>query len=275
MNKNYIIWGFDNIKSRVPRIINNKEKEKIKIEYSVGQKLGKLTIVGRDYRKNRTTYYICNCSCGTKGISFTEKTLEHKKSCGCLKKKRGFNEYKIDGDTTIIYFTNRYDEIINEGYIDTEELSRLIELDFHWGIVKVKNTEDEYYVKYVEYCTGENGEKHKKSHYLHRTIMNVTDPDIPVDHRELENHGSLDNRKSNLRVATFIKNSTSRKSKNSNNKSGHRNVSWNGNTWSVQLQIEGVNTTLKRFKKNKLEEAGEYAEKMREKYYGKEYAGKS
>jgi len=259
------------------KIINYKliKKEKINIKYSVGQKLGKLTVKGRDYSKNRTTYYICNCSCGTKGISITEKALEQQKSCGCLKKKKEFNEYKIDGDITTIYFTNRFDEIINEGYIDTEELPRLIELNFHWGIVKVKNTDDEYYVKYVEYCVDENGGKYKKSHYLHRTIMGVTDPDIPVDHRELENHGSLDNRKSNLRVATFIKNSTSRKSKNSNNKSGHRNVSWNGNTWSVQLQIEGVNTTLKRFKKNKLEEAGEYAEKMREKYYGKEYAGKS
>jgi len=42
----------------------------------------------------------------------------------------------------------------------------------------------------------------------------------------------------------------------------------------VQIQIEGVNTTLKRFKKDQLEEAGEYAEKMRVKYYG-EFAGKS
>jgi len=107
--------------------------------------------------------------------------------------------------------------------------------------------------------------------YLHRLLTDTTDPDIRVDH---ENYDTLDNRKNNLRVTNDDKNTKNRSSKNSNNKSGHRNVSWNGNTWSVQIQVEGVNTILKRFKKNQLEEAGLYAEEMRQKYYG-EYAGKS
>ena len=47
----------------------------------------------------------------------------------------------------------------------------------------------------------------------------------------------------------------------------------NGSGWSVQLQIEGKNTTLKRFKKNQLDEAGSYAEKMRKEIYGEEFAG--
>jgi hypothetical protein len=42
----------------------------------------------------------------------------------------------------------------------------------------------------------------------------------------------------------------------------------------VQLQIDGKNTCLKRFKENELEEAGKFAEEMRNKYYG-EYAGNS
>lgn len=230
--------------------------------------------MGRDYSKTRTTYYICDCNCGTKGISITEKELEHKKSCGCLKKKKGFNEYKIDGDTTTIYFTNRYDEIINEGYIDTEDLPRLIELDFHWGIVKVKNTEDEYYAKYVEYCKDENGENIKKSYYLHRTIMNVTDPDIPVDHRELENHGSLNNRKSNLRVVSFLENSLSRKGRNKNNKTGYRNVMVDKDSGKYKIML-CVN--YKRFQVGGLytdvHEAGRDAEMYRKKYY-KEFAGK-
>jgi len=50
-------------------------------------------------------------------------------------------------------------------------------------------------------------------------------------------------------------------------------VSWNGNTWSVQLQIDGKNTTLKRFPKDQLDEAVIFAEEMRQKYYG-EWAGK-
>jgi len=244
----------------------------------VGQKLGKLFVKGKDINKsnNRTIYYICDCSYGTKDYLTTEKELlSGRRSCGCIRKRKGFNDYKTIGDTTIIYFRNRYDEIINQEYIDTEDLPRLIELNFHWTIVKVKNTDDEYYAKYIEYYKDENGEKKTKSYYLHRTIMNVTDPDIPVDHRELKNHGSLNNRKSNLRVVEFRENSTSRKGRNKNNKSGYRNVSKIDNKWHVQLQIEGKNTCLKKFPLDQLEEAGEYAEKMREKYYGKEFAGKS
>ena len=79
--------------------------------------------------------------------------------------------------------------------------------------------------------------------YLHRLLTDTTDPDIRVDH---ENYDTLDNRKNNLRVTNDDKNTKNRSSKNSNNKSGHRNVSWNGL----------------------------YAEEMRQKYYG-EYAGKS
>ena len=109
-----------------------------------------------------------------------------------------------------------------------------------------------------------------KTYYLHKVLMDAVFGQV-VDHK---NNNPLDNRKENLRVTENLKNTKNRKSKNSNNKSGHRNVSWNGNTWSIQLQIDGVNTVLKRFKKNQLEEAGEYAEKMREEYYGI-FAGKS
>jgi hypothetical protein len=36
----------------------------------------------------------------------------------------------------------------------------------------------------------------------------------------------------------------------------------------VQLQVNGKNTHLGRFKKDQLEEAGKFAEEMRQKYYG-------
>ena len=92
-----------------------------------------------------------------------------------------------------------------------------------------------------------------------------------VDHIE---HNSLDNRKCKLREAEHTNNTKNRKSRNSNNKSGYRNVSWNRSGWSVQIQINGKNTTLKRFKRNELEEAGKFAEEMREKSYG-EFKGES
>jgi hypothetical protein len=90
-----------------------------------------------------------------------------------------------------------------------------------------------------------------------------------VDHIDTDR---LNNLEENLRVTKQLLNTKNRTSRNKNNKSGYRNVSWNGNGWSVQLQVKGKNTTLKRFKKNQLEEAGAYAKKMREKYYG-EFAG--
>ena len=95
--------------------------------------------------------------------------------------------------------------------------------------------------------------------------------DVRVDHI---NHNTLDNRKCNLRVITQKKNLRNRNSRNINNKSGYRNVSWNSryNNWSVQLQINGKNKILGRF--DNVDEAGRFAEEMRKKYYG-EFAGKS
>jgi hypothetical protein len=42
----------------------------------------------------------------------------------------------------------------------------------------------------------------------------------------------------------------------------------------VQLQINGKNTILGKFPYEQLEEAGAFAEQMRQKYYG-EYAGRN
>ena len=101
--------------------------------------------------------------------------------------------------------------------------------------------------------------------------MNATEDHIKVDHK---NYDTLDNRKDNLRVTIQDKNLKNRSGKNSNNTSGYRNVSLRNNKWVVQIQIDGVNTVLKRFPKDNLDDAGVFAEEMRLKYYG-EFAGKS
>lgn len=90
-----------------------------------------------------------------------------------------------------------------------------------------------------------------------------------VDHI---NHNTLDNRRSNLRVTIDDYNLKHRRSKNKNNSSGYRNVTFNKSTgkWLVQLQINGKNTRLGEFED--VHEAGKYAEKMRKIYYGN-YAG--
>ena len=77
-----------------------------------------------------------------------------------------------------------------------------------------------------------------------------------------------------MRVITVEQNSRNRETKNRNNKSGYRNVSWrkNENVWVVQLQINGRNTVIGRFPKEQLEEAGKFAEQKRREIYG-EFAG--
>jgi len=242
------------------------------MEDLTGRTFSRLKVMERDYSKTRkgTEYYKCDCRCGTKDYVTTAKELlAGKGSCGCIKKHKDFNIYETDGGSTIIYLERKNGEIL-EALIDTEDLDRLIKLNYSWHAVWKEDAKS-YYVRTSVYEVSEIGKRICIMLYLHRLLTDTTDPDIRVDH---ENYDTLDNRKNNLRVTNDDKNTKNRSSKNSNNKSGFRNVSWRRNCWVVQLQIEGVNTVLKKFAKDDLEEAGEFAEEMRIKYYG-DFAGKS
>lgn len=183
--------------------------------------------------------------------------------------RKGFNNYKIEGNTAILYFEKRNGDI-HEILVDADEIPRLKEIDYLWN-THYKPCTKTYYSAYTLYKGIIDGKPSYESIYLARFIMNVTDPNITVDHW---NHDTLDNRKENLRITVKGPNDKHRSGKNSNNKSGYRNVCWDkkSNKWMIQLQIEGKNTVLKRFPKDQLDEAGAYAKKMREKYYG-EFAG--
>lgn len=179
-----------------------------------------------------------------------------------------FNSYKICGDYTVIYVKNRHGDIL-ETIIDTCNLKLLIDLDWCWCASWYKWLNG-YYVTHTEYFDGENGKRLHKTTCLHKFLLqNAT----RVDHL---NNDSLDNRMCNLRASSVSDNGKNRKSKNSNNTSGYRNVSWSPwkNSWVVQLQIDGKNTPIKFFPKESLEEAGNFAEEMRNKYYG-EFSGKN
>jgi hypothetical protein len=98
--------------------------------------------------------------------------------------------------------------------------------------------------------------------------MGVT-KSMKVDHR---NHDTLDNRKVNLRIVEDSNNSKNRRSRNKNNKSGHRNICRVGNRLYVQLQVNKKNAKLASFKLDEMNEAVKFAGEMRQKYYG-EFAG--
>ena len=181
------------------------------------------------------------------------------------------NKYIIKGETTEIYLNvkNKEQKVC---LIDTEDLMRLIEYNKTW-FQRYNRSNKKYYVYANIYQETFNGECKNTTISIQTFLLGTRTGDkknkIIIDH---ENHDTFDNRKYNLRIANNDDNSKNRSGKNSNNKSGFRNVSWNGNSWSVQLIVDGKNTTLKRFKKDLLEDAGAYATEMRLKYYG-EFAG--
>lgn len=182
--------------------------------------------------------------------------------------KRG-NNYIIDEENNVAHIEllrQRKENLWTT--IDLEDLDRVINFPFTW-VTRYDKTLHDYYAVATVWSTDENGNRKGNPLYLHRFIMNSTDENEWIDHI---NHEPRDNRKENLRPISISDNSRNRKTRNRNNKSGHRNVSWDGYRWVVQLQVEGKNKVLGRFAKDDLEQAGEFARQMREKYYG-EFAG--
>jgi len=179
--------------------------------------------------------------------------------------KKGFNNFKIINEEITEFYVIRKNGTEVTFTIDTDNLEKLIDLNHSWNATYDEGV-DNYYGVATYYYKDENGKSKHKSILLHETIAGYK----YVDHI---NHDTKDNTKINLRPTIHSPNLRNRKGKNKNSKSGIRNVSWNGSGWSVQLMVDGKNTTLKRFKKDQLKEASIYAEEMRQKYYG-EWAGK-
>lgn len=182
-----------------------------------------------------------------------------------MAKKKG-NNYIVDTENNIARIElHRRNEESLWTIIDLEDLDRVINFPYTW-FAKLNKSIGEYYVYASEYRPET---KRCKPIFLHQFIMNANGK--IVDHK---NNDGLDNRKSNLRMATDKNNSTNRRSRNKNNSSGYRNVSWSERygKWIVQMQVNKKNTILGKF--DNVHEAGKFAEEMRQKYYG-EYAGKN
>lgn len=175
-------------------------------------------------------------------------------------------EYTIKGEVTEIYITNRKGKKFIS-LIDTEDLQRVLDKSSSWHMIWWEAAKN-YYLCTTIYLGYVNNKPNYNTLLMHRFIMNA-EKDVQIDHIF---HNVLDNRKENLRAISQQKNLQNRKSKNINNTSGYRNVSLIENRWVIQMQVEGKNTRLKSYPYDQLDEAGVYAEEMREKYYGK-FAG--
>lgn len=181
-----------------------------------------------------------------------------------MAKKKGNNYIKDEENNLAKIELKRRNKESLWAIIDLDDLERVINFPYTW-YAKYNHTNDCYYVYSSPYCPET---QRCNPLFLHQFIMDANGQ--TVDHKD---NDTFNNHKSNLRISTDSDNSKNRKSKNSNNTSGYRNVCWSKSDkkWIVQLQINKKNKVLGKF--DNVHEAGEFAKEMREKYYG-EFAGK-
>jgi hypothetical protein len=181
------------------------------------------------------------------------------------------NKYVFEDKIVRIFITRRSGDQYSF-IIDKDDFEKISSYGSYYVKPK-KYREGEFYVVTTVYNGMVNGKPSYSCVRLHRIIMNCFDEDKQVDHRDYDD---FNNCKENLRITTNDKNTKHRSGKNSNNTSGHRNVSLDKrkNEWMVQLQdVDGKTKCFKRFPYEQLEEAAEYAELKRQELYG-EFAGR-
>jgi len=178
------------------------------------------------------------------------------------------NNYLIKDDIVIIYLNRRCENKIMECIIDTDKFDLIDSYDVTW-CPKWSYEANRFYVGACKYIGLIDGKPQYKMIYLQRILLNCKRFGEWVDHID---HDGMNNRIENLRITTSSENARNREKINANNSTGFRNVSFVSGKYIVQLQVDGKNTVLGRF--YTAEEAGLYAEEMREKYYGK-FAGNS
>ena len=156
------------------------------------------------------------------------------------------NDYKIEGDTTIIYC--RYKDETVECYIDTSDLPLLMSKNWTWRAVDNGSK--------TLYVFGNNLA-------LHRFLMTAEKGSI-IDH--IDRNGLNNRRKSNLRVVTPTE-SVRNRMLFKNSTSGHPGVNWSAQyrKWKARIRVDGKDVYLGRF--DTLEEAIRARKEGEEKYW--------
>jgi hypothetical protein len=148
---------------------------------------------------------------------------------------------------------------------------KLKEIRLYDGSITVVDDDD--FEKYGEYKFYSNGKGHvyrngeNGTMYLHREIMNAPDGMI-VDHI---NGDKLDNRKSNLRLATPRQNQFNKRKTTKETSSLYKGVCWikKTNAWLSSIRIDGVRTNLGYYE---TEEAAAIAYNEKAKQYHGDFA---
>ena len=166
------------------------------------------------------------------------------------------NHIEIYDDYAEIYLIDKNNEVCGKCLIDVEDIDLVKNIKWHRTNLQ----------RSTYYC--HSNDKNWKC--IHRLIMNVTDPDVIIDHI---NHDGLDNRKCNLRICTNQQNICNCKIPK-NNKSGVKGVYWSKdkNKWTVQVTINNKTKYIGRY--DDFDEAVKARLEAEKKYYG-EFANQS
>ncbi len=175
--------------------------------------------------------------------------ISHKRLYKILKannvpSRRFYQKYILDEENGIAYILIKSKGNLLKCIIDIEDVEKCKSIGI-WSITKNG---------YIINC--------KTDIYLHRLVMNCPD-ELEVDYIY---HKLLDNRKSQLRIATSSEQKMNTK-RRSDNTSGNRGIYYDKerNTWNININFKDKHFR-KRFK-NK-EDAIEARDKIYEKYFG-------
>jgi hypothetical protein len=136
----------------------------------------------------------------------------------------------------------------NVALVDAEDWERIGE--YQWQVFRSRNTK--YAVRYVRV-------------FMHGELLGELEEGLEVDHK---NGNGLDNRRSNLRVATRSQNAQNQQKQNRATSSRFKGVHWNKGSkkWIARIGIDKKRVTLGSFGSE--EEAGRAYDAAAQKHFG-------
>ena len=164
----------------------------MKHNISIGEKFGRLTVIGTVKNKRNATKMVCRCECGKEKVCEPSNLVLGKtKSCGCLQKEIVRKSLSKRNEYTFVenYVVGKTSDG-TEFLIDKEDYEKVS--PFCW--CKQKNG----YIVTDSSVIGRTS--------LHRFLMKPSGDKV-VDHI---NHNRTDNRRANLRVCTVAENNRNR-----------------------------------------------------------------